>query len=405
MARRIAENKNTSHEGINQNSIYKTRIRTDLSKSASIGLKQEKMKKRNVITALVVNPTSSGGSTGKDWGTQFIKIKEAFGEEPEIVFTQKSGDGISLTRDLLKKGFKRIVAIGGDGTINEVANGFFIPLEGRARRKYATAINNDNIDVGVHESSKNEDQNERPFPKSPVLKPINSEAIMGLLPSGTRNVLAKSLDFPEDIVQCCNNFVVGKSKKIDVISATVTPTTNDEDSDRRPKPITRIFLNAAELGVAAEIIDRSKKVRNKVKSRLVSTVTSLALTLPYYESNLCEVSIDDGRENILTKMTMCVIANGRYLGGGFMAAPKANVSDGLLDIVILKDSGSLKMLDDLVNIKDGDYANKPDILYRQAKKVSIKSKERDVTVAIDGEPIGILPATFEILKRSLTIRM
>ena len=154
-----------------------------------------------------------------------------------------------------------------------------------------------------------------------------------------------------------------------------------------------------------EIIDRSKKVRNKVKSRLVSTVTSLALTLPYYESNLCEVYIDDGRENILTKMTMCVIANGRYLGGGFMAAPKANVSDGLLDIVILKDSGSLKMLDDLVNIKDGDYANKPDILYRQAKKVSIKSKERDVTVAIDGEPIGILPATFEILKRSLTIRM
>ena len=405
MARRIAENKNTSHKGVNQNSIYKTRIRTDLSRSASIGLKQEKMKKRNVITALVVNPTSSGGSTGKDWDTQIIKIKEAFGEKPEIVFTQKSGDGISLTRDLLKKGFKRIVAIGGDGTINEVANGFFIPLESRARRNNATAINNDNIDVGVYESSKNEDQNERPFPKSPVLKPINSEAIMGILPSGTRNVLAKSLDFPEDIVQCCNNFVVGKSKKIDVISATVTPTTNSEDSDRRPKPITRIFLNAAELGVAAEIIDRSKKVRNKVKSRLVSTVTSLALTLPYYESNLCEVSIDDGRENILTKMTMCVIANGRYLGGGFMAAPKANVSDGLLDIVILKDSGSLKMLDDLVNIKDGDYANEPDILYRQAKKVSIKSKERDVTVAIDGEPIGILPATFEILKRSLTIRM
>lgn len=405
MARRIAQNKNTSHEGINQNSIYKTRIRTNLSKSGSIGLKQEKMEKRNVITALVVNPTSSGGSTGKDWDTQFIKIKEAFGEEPEIVFTQKSGDGTSLTRDLLKKGFERIVAIGGDGTINEVANGFFIPLEGRARRKNATAINNDNIDVGVHESSKDEDQNERPFPKSPILKPINSEAIMGLLPSGTRNVLAKSLDFPEDIVQCCNNFVVGKSKKIDVISATVTPTTNAEDSDRRPKPITRIFLNAAELGVAGEIIDRSKKVRSKVKSRLVSTVTSLALTLPYYESNLCEVSIDDGRENILTKMTMCVIANGRYIGGGFMAAPKASVSDGLLDIVILKDSGSLKMLDDLVNIKDGDYANKPDILYRQAKKVSIKSKERDVTVAIDGEPIGILPATFEILKRSLTIRM
>jgi diacylglycerol kinase (ATP) len=63
------------------------------------------------------------------------------------------------------------------------------------------------------------------------------------------------------------------------------------------------------------------------------------------------------------------------------------------------------MLDDLVNIKDGDYANEPDILYRQAKKVSIKSKERDVTVAIDGEPIGNLPATFEVLRSALTIGM
>lgn len=228
---------------------------------------------------------------------------------------------------------------------------------------------------------------------------------MGLIPSGTRNVLAKSLDFPEDIVQCCSNLVVGTSKKIDIISATVSAPISSEDPSMGSKLITRVFLNAAELGVAAEIIDRSKKVRNTVKSRLLSTVTSLAVTVPYYESNLCEVSIDDGKENILTKMTMCVIANGRYLGGGLMAAPKASVSDGLLDIVILKDSGGIKMLDYFVDIKDGDYANKPDILYRQARKVSIKSKERDVTLAIDGEPIGVLPATFEVQKSALTIRM
>lgn len=349
------------------------------------------------MTALVVNPTSSGGSTGKDWDTQFTKIKETFGENPKIVFTEKSGDGTSLTRDLLKKGFNKIVAIGGDGTINEVANGFFTPLEKQQRK----TIGNDNI----HNLSNNESQNKGQFPMSPVLKPINPDAIMGLLPSGTRNVLAKSLDFPEDITQCCNNFVVGKSKKVDVISATVSPTTSAEGSDKSSKPITRVFLNAAELGVAAEIIDRSKKVRNTVKNRLASTVTSLAVTVPYYESNLCEVSIDDGREKILTKMTMCIIANGRYLGGGLMAAPKADVSDGLFDIVILKDSGGLKMLDYFVDIKDGDYANKPDILYRQAKKVSIKSKEGDVTVAIDGEPIGILPATFQVLQNALIIRV
>jgi diacylglycerol kinase (ATP) len=383
--------------GITTDKNYTITARTKSLNPGSIGLKRKKAEKKRNTTALVVNPTSSGGSTGKDWDTQFTKIKETFGENPEIVFTKKSGDGTSLTRDLLKKGFKRIVAVGGDGTINEVANGFFTKLEKQQRK----TIGNDD----THDSSNNENQNKGQFPRSPLLKPINPEAIMGLLPSGTRNVLAKSLDFPEDIVQCCSNFVVGKSKKIDIISATVSTPINPEDPSKGSRLVTRVFLNAAELGVAAEIIDRSKKVRNTVKSRLVSTVTSLAVTVPYYESNLCEVSIDDGRENILTKMTMCVIANGRYLGGGLMAAPKASVSDGLLDIVILKDSGGLKMLDYFVDIKDGNSANEHDIFYRQAKKVSIKSKERDVTVAIDGEPIGILPATFEVQRSALTVRM
>lgn len=384
--------------GITTDKNYTITARTKSLNPGSIRFKKKKSEKKHNITALVVNPTSSGGSTGKDWDIQFTKIKEIFGENPEIVFTQKSGDGTSLTRDLLRRGFTRIVAIGGDGTINEVANGFFTQVEKQRRKK---TIGNDNTRDLLNSGNQNKGQ----FPKSPLLKPINPDSTMGLIPSGTRNVLAKSLDLPEDIVQCCSNLVVGTSKKIDIISATVSAPISPEDLSKGSKLITRVFLNAAELGVAAEIIDRSKKVRNTVKSRLLSTVTSLAVTVPYYESNLCEVSIDDGKENILTKMTMCVIANGRYLGGGLMAAPKASVSDGLLDIVILKDSGGIKMLDYFVDIKDGDYANKPDILYRQARKVSIKSKERDVTLAIDGEPIGVLPATFEVQKSALTIRM
>jgi diacylglycerol kinase (ATP) len=104
-------------------------------------------------------------------------------------------------------------------------------------------------------------------------------------------------------------------------------------------------------------------------------------------------------------MTMVVVANGRYLGGGFQAAPQASISDGLFDITILKNSGSFKMLDELANNKgDADYADeKNDIFYVQAKKVSIKSKERDITVALDGEPVGILPATFEVYQNALGV--
>jgi len=167
----------------------------------------------------------------------------------------------------------------------------------------------------------------------------------------------------------------------------------------------RVCLNAAEMGIAGEIIERSKKVREVVNSRIVSTITSIAATLPTYQSNECEISIDNGREKFAVKMTMAVAANGQFLGGGFKAAPHADMSDGLLDLVILKDSGSLKMVDELINMRDGDYKEEDNIIYKQVKKVIITSKERDVTVTVDGEPIGVLPATFEVIPNALTVRM
>jgi YegS/Rv2252/BmrU family lipid kinase len=308
-------------------------------------------------------------------------IKRLFGDNIQVAFTEKSGDGTTLTTNFIKKGYKKIVAIGGDGTINEVANGFF------------------EEDIGIHGNENNSNGNNS-FLNQAVLKPINSDVVMAVFPCGTRNVLVKSLDLPEEFAECCQNFEACKLQKIDVISARATNVGNHS------KAASRIFLNAAEIGIGAEIIDKAKKVRNVVNSRFISTLTGLFSTVPAYESSLCEISIDDGHENILTKMTMVVIANGRFLGGGFKAAPEANILDGLLDVVILKESSNLEMIENFLNIKDGDYTNEGDVFYRQAKKISIKSKEnRDIPVTIDGEPIGILPATFEVLHNALTIRM
>ena len=219
------------------------------------------------------------------------------------------------------------------------------------------------------------------------------------MPSGTRNVLAKSLGLPEGIIECCKTFSLGEPKRIDVIYVTAR---NQEDNS---STTSRILLNAAETGLAAEIIDRSKKVREVVNNRIVSTITSIVSTLPTYQSNECEISIDSNRKKFAVKMTMGVVANGQFLGGGFKIAPQASMSDGLLDLVILKDSGSLKMIDELVNMKEGEYKEEDKIIYRQARKVVITSKERDVTVTVDGEPIGVLPATFEVIPHALTIKM
>lgn len=357
---------------------------------------------------LIVNPGSGGGSTGKDWETLFARIKEALGKEPLFVFTEKSRDGTTLARELIKKGYQYIVAVGGDGTINEVVNGYFIEENG-----YGDSFHSSKTESGgiITQQKKNrkwkwikikKDDYNTKFPRPASMTSLNPDAIFGLLPSGTRNVLAKSLDMPQDIIANFNNLVKSNPKKIDVLTATVT---SSEPQTKNSKLVTRVFLNAAEIGVGAEIIDRSKKIRTKIKNRLLSTVASIFVTLPTYESNISEIFLDGGREKIHTEMTMAVIANGKFLGGGFKAAPRADFSDGLLDVIILKSSGSFKMLDDLVNIKEGDYSTEEDITYKQAKTVSITSKERNVTVAVEGEPIGILPATFQVLPKALAIRM
>jgi hypothetical protein len=98
---------------------------------------------------------------------------------------------------------------------------------------------------------------------------------------------------------------------------------------------------------------------------------------------------------------MCVVSNGQYLGGGFRVAPRTSTSDGLLDVVVLKESGTLKRVDELVKMKSGNYADDPNILCEQTKKIKITSREREVGVTVDGEPIGLLPPTFEIMPGAL----
>jgi hypothetical protein len=117
---------------------------------------------KNTETVLIVNPNSCSGLTGKNWETLYNQITEIFGENPEVAFSQKSGDGTTLTRNFLRKKFNKIVALGGDGTINEVANGFF-----------------EEISLG------NSSSNDQTTLASPILKPINPGAVMALVPSGT----------------------------------------------------------------------------------------------------------------------------------------------------------------------------------------------------------------------------
>ncbi len=346
------------------------------------------MNKKSIV---LVNPNSSGGQTEKNWDSIYSILKKYFGNDIETVSTKKSGDGTSLTREYLEKGYDNIIPIGGDGMLNEVANGFF----------------KSNLDDNFKLNNTNDNKN---LSSSIHLEAINSSAVLTVLPGGTRNILVKSLGLPSEFEECCRTVSsTDNSKKIDVI-ATVANVKNDAENGNY---VYRIFLNAAEIGIGAEIINRSKMVRNKISSRILSTITGILTTLPTYQSNICEVmefstSPSDARINkMLTKMTMATISNGRFMGGGFNAATKAEMNDGLLDTIIVKHSSSFKMLNKLVDIKKGEesISNQDDIYYGQSQAVALLSKiEDNITVSVDGEPIGILPAFFRVFPLSIKIK-
>jgi len=324
---------------------------------------------------LILNPNSQGGATGKNWDATYAEIKGFLPKQHRIVFTKKADDGTNIARKLLKIGYRNIVAVGGDGTINEVANGFF-----GIKAKNRSALN------------------PAKFKPDHKLEKINPNGVFWIIPSGSRNVLAASLGLQHQGIESFKHIREMKRRKIDVIGVTVT------DKDNPSITRNRIVLNAAEMGAGAEIIDRSKRVRGKVKSRLLSTMAGIISTLPTYESNECDI-IMDGDKKITSNITMAIIANGKFLGGGFNAAPRASFSDGLLDLVIMKNSGSFKMLQKLVEMRgDSQYTNEEDLLYYQASQVAILPKNRNVTVSLDGEPVGILPAIFKIYHNALTIK-
>lgn len=323
---------------------------------------------------LILNPNSQGGATGKNWKTTYQKIKKYLPNPHRIIFTKKANDGTNVTRKLLEQGYCNIAAVGGDGTINEVANGFF-----KIKLKNRSAL---------------DPMKFRPERK---LSSINAKAALWIIPSGSRNVLASSLDIQHQGIELFKHIGQMKKRKIDVIGVTIA------DKDNPETTLNRIVLNAAEMGVGAEIISRSKKFRAKINSRSLSTVAAIVSTLPTYESNECDIIMDGGRK-ITSNVTMAVVANGKFLGGDFNVAPRANISDGKLDLIIMKNSGSLKMLQKLVELKgNSEYLDEEDLLYYQASQVTFLPKNRNMTVSLDGEPVGILPAIFKLYPNALTI--
>ncbi|MCL2679502.1 MAG: diacylglycerol kinase family lipid kinase [Dehalococcoidia bacterium] len=295
---------------------------------------------------IIVNPIAGAAkATSREW-PHIRSLLRNGGLSFDYRYTNGPGHAMELTREAVGKGCCLVVAVGGDGTIHEVANGLL-----------------DSPDHSVQ---------------------------MGIIGTGTGNDFIRSMGIPHDYVEACHRVTSGHPSVIDV--GLVEYTANG----RRQR---RYFVNGAGVGFDAEVISNSRKIP-RLFNDTVPFVLSLLRTLPFYRNRKMLIDID-GRQEERRAMSV-VVTNGAYFGGGMHIAPQAQLSDRLMDVVTIGDVGKVELLHVFPRVYKGTHVTHPKVRMDRAERVSVSS-DRRLFLQADGELLGECPVTFEVAPAALTI--
>ncbi len=209
-----------------------------------------------------------------------------------------------------------------------------------------------------------------------------SKTILVPISAGTGSDFVKSLGF-NDIDSVKKAMENGAFRDIDLGLA--------EGKDQK-----RFFINILEVGFGASVM---KRVNSRRKTRGGFSFTSSVLALlPFFKPFDVQVTVD-GRDDKLELAEM-VIANGRYFGGGMLAAPEALLDDGLLEIHIVSGVGKLQMISKLGKLRNGSYIKDPSVTSYRTDRLEIAGT---APVEMDGEDFGGLPLKISIVEKCLRV--
>jgi diacylglycerol kinase (ATP) len=305
-------------------------------------------------TIVIVNPKSQGGRLGRQWTSLSETLTRAF--PYEHVETKGPGDATKLAREALRSGADRIVAIGGDGTINEVVNGFF--------DEQGTAI-----------------------------KPTASFA---LIPYGTGGDFRRTMGIPLETVDAAAIVKANKTKKIDVGKLTLTTRTGE--------PQLRMFINIASFGVSG-VVDRLVNESGKKLGRLSFMLATARATWSYTNQRVQLIFDGDASTRVEATINTVAVANGKFFGGKMKVAPAAEVDDGLFDVISMGDLTFADLLKSGRRLYEGTHLGMEKVSSRRARTVEAQPIEPGAIVEldVDGEAPGILPAKFEMIPGGITM--
>ncbi len=298
---------------------------------------------------LIVNPRSGRGLASQQWPQTERRLR-AIQPSFDVAFTQSSGDATRLAAEAVGR-YEVVVAVGGDGTTNEVVNGL---------------IGQDGA--------------------------VPSGVALGVIPAGTGSDFLRSFGAPRSLEGAAAIIARGQRRDVDVGRVRFL--------DFDGAATTRYFINAAEVGLGAEAC----KAVNRSSKRFGAAVTylwAIPVAMRHYRDQPVSFSMDGGPAETVT-LNNAWIANGSYSGGGMRSAPSARPDDGLLDVVRILHAGLLQRLRSVGKLHSGAFVDLPHVDCRTACRVEVEAETR-VPVETDGEPVGTVPATFDLLPARLPV--
>jgi diacylglycerol kinase (ATP) len=292
---------------------------------------------------VVVNPAAGGGRGRRLWTSLKERLARA-GLDFEFAETTGRGSAIELTQSAVRAGGSFVVAVGGDGTVNEVVNGL--------------------IDDSGH--------------------PL---ATLGVIAAGRGRDVCRNFGLATQTDVAVGRLVEGADIVVDVGRAQWT--------GARP----RYFVNSAGVGFDGAVAERVQSGR---VSGTVPYLLGIAAVLRTYRPSSASILVD-GQAAFTGRIMSTVVANGSHYGGGMKIAPSADPTDGCLDVVVVGDLGRIELLRWLPAVYRGTHLANPKVTVRPARTVAIATAE-SLPVHLDGECVAASPVRFDVCPRALRLR-
>lgn len=311
----------------------------------------------SVRTMVIVNPASGGGATGRTWPALRGNLESAL-EVWDECFTSAPEQATELARNAIRAGYEQLVVVGGDGTLNEVVNGFFEP---------------DPV-LGV--------QNRRVG--SPILAPVRR---------GTGGDFARLLKLPGRGPQVFRHLVGDRVRPLDLGWCRFQ---NHQGQAR-----CRAFVNVASFGLSG-LVDAKVNASSKALGS-ASFVQAIGAALLEYRRRPVRVRVD-GSVLYEGPLVLGAVANGAYFGGGLRIAPEACLDDGLLEVVLLLEAGPREVVR-AWQVYSGGHTRWSSARVARGRVIEAEAlDEMPCLLDLDGEQPGALSARFEALPAVVSMR-